>query len=255
MKHVYGFACPVARSNTILNREADLNQLNASFRNPPSLFTRGDYASHDAEHETEALLDAYVNHDNTPPFVAKTLIQRFVTSNPSPRYVKAVSTAFKTGKHNDFGAGKRGDLVATLAAVLLDREASSAALDSDSSVDGMREPMTKLIHLMRALEFTPRRGLDEVSLAYSVKGRNVVWGQQPYDAPDIFSWFHTDYQPSGALKQAGMAFFNGALSLIKSRSLWGQAVIQRGLQQSQNDACDARWFFDVQSQQQRNGSR
>jgi hypothetical protein len=95
-----------------LNREADLNQLNASFRNPPSLFTRGDYASHDAEHETEALLDAYVNHDNTPPFVAKTLIQRFVTSNPSPRYVKAVSTAFKTGKHNDFGAGKRGDLAA-----------------------------------------------------------------------------------------------------------------------------------------------
>jgi hypothetical protein len=119
----------------------------------------------------------------------------------------------------------------------------------------MREPMTKLIHLMRALEFTPRRGLDEVSLAYSVKGRNVVWGQQPHDAPDIFSWFHTDYQPSGALKQAGMAFFNGALSLIKSRSLWGQAVIQRGLRQSQNDACDARWFFDVQSQQQRNGSR
>ncbi|MBK7790994.1 MAG: hypothetical protein IPJ54_21045 [Saprospiraceae bacterium] len=28
------------------------------------------------------------NHSNTPPFVAKFLIQRLVTSNPSPDYIE-----------------------------------------------------------------------------------------------------------------------------------------------------------------------
>jgi hypothetical protein len=38
-----------------------------SFRNPPSFFTRGHYAIRDAEHETDALLDFYVNHGNGEP--------------------------------------------------------------------------------------------------------------------------------------------------------------------------------------------
>ena len=98
------------------------------------------------------------------------MIQRFVTSNPSPRYIKAVATAFKTGSYRDgvkhFGAGKRGDLAATLAAVLLDREATSTVLENDPSKGTIREPMTKIIHLMRALEYTPKPGLGEVALSY-----------------------------------------------------------------------------------------
>ena len=90
----------------------------------------------DAQYETEALLDMYLGHPNTPPFVAGRLIQRLVTSNPSPRYVGAVAGAFRRGRFGRFGAGLRGDLAATVAAVLLDREARSAALDQVARARG-----------------------------------------------------------------------------------------------------------------------
>lgn len=53
-----------------------------SFRNPPSLMSIIDQKSIGAYYETEALMDMYLNHDNTPPFMASRLIKRFVTSNP-----------------------------------------------------------------------------------------------------------------------------------------------------------------------------
>ena len=42
----------------------------------------------DALHETDAVLDHLFEHDNTAPFLAYRFIQRFVGSNPSPRYIK-----------------------------------------------------------------------------------------------------------------------------------------------------------------------
>lgn len=53
-----------------------------SFRNPPSLMSIIDQKSIDAYYETEALMDMYLNHDNTPPFIASRMIKRLVTSNP-----------------------------------------------------------------------------------------------------------------------------------------------------------------------------
>jgi uncharacterized protein (DUF1800 family) len=50
----------------------------------------------DAEHETAAVIDHLLKHQNTPPFVCRRLIQRLTTSNPSPRYVVACSAAFRT---------------------------------------------------------------------------------------------------------------------------------------------------------------
>jgi len=53
-----------------------------SFRNPISLMSIVEQKTSDAYYETEALLDMYINHDNTPPFIASRMIKRFVTSNP-----------------------------------------------------------------------------------------------------------------------------------------------------------------------------
>ena len=53
----------------------------------------------DAEFETEGFLDHIFYHENTAPFISLRLIQRLVTSNPSPRYMAAVSEAFTTGKY------------------------------------------------------------------------------------------------------------------------------------------------------------
>ena len=88
-------------------------------------------------YETDAALDHYVHHQNTPPFVAYRLIQRLVTSNPSPRYVEAVATAFATGAYTPpdggapYGDGAYGDLGAAAAAARLDPEARSAARAAD----------------------------------------------------------------------------------------------------------------------------
>jgi hypothetical protein len=48
-------------------------------------FGDGDHLIAPAEHETEALVDHLFEHENTAPFVAYRMIQRLVTSNPSPR--------------------------------------------------------------------------------------------------------------------------------------------------------------------------
>jgi hypothetical protein len=60
-------------------------------------------------------LDALFNHPNVGPFIGRQLIQRLVTSEPSPAYVARVAAAFANN-----GAGVRGDLAAVVRAVLLD---------------------------------------------------------------------------------------------------------------------------------------
>ena len=62
--------------------------------------------------EVEAFLDALDAHPNVAPFMSKQLIQRLVTSNPSPEYVARISAVW-----NDDGNGVRGNLLAVVAAI------------------------------------------------------------------------------------------------------------------------------------------
>jgi cullin-associated NEDD8-dissociated protein 1 len=83
----------------------------ATFRNPPAFLplvgesTMGRSWQSDeldlsaVEAETQAHLDHLSEHDNTAPFVVYRLIQRLVTSNPSPRYMRAAVAAFRTGTY------------------------------------------------------------------------------------------------------------------------------------------------------------
>ena len=73
-------------------------------------------------------LDNIFYHPNVGPFFAIRLIQRLVTSNPSPGYIERVASVF-----NDNGSGVRGDLGATVRAILLDDE---ARLDTSLEFDG-----------------------------------------------------------------------------------------------------------------------
>ena len=72
----------------------------------------------DARTELELALDNIANHPNVGPFVSRRLIERLVTSNPSPGYVRRVAAVF-----DDDGTGERGDLGATVRAILSDAEA------------------------------------------------------------------------------------------------------------------------------------
>ena len=65
------------------------------------------------------------------------MIQRLVTSNPSPAYVARVAAIF-----NNNGAGVRGDLKAVWTAILLDDEAVGLHNLGDRQVFGkLREPI------------------------------------------------------------------------------------------------------------------
>ena len=123
-----------------------------SFRNPPRFMSRVEPTVRDAQYEVDAVLEMYMSHPNVPPFVAHRLIQRLVTSNPSPRYVAAVARAFRTGRYQPsadvggggaVGTGNFGDLAATVAACLLDREARSDSLLLDPAHGLLREPLLK----------------------------------------------------------------------------------------------------------------
>jgi len=157
----------------------------------------GETNRRDAEYETSAILDHYVYHPNTPPFICVRLMQRAGFSNPSPRYVEACSKAFRSGFYNttsgiSFGSGEYGDLAATVAAIHLDREANSPVLDLEAGFGALREPLLKPIGLMRALEYNhaPRENLAEL---WVLRNR---FGQEPYEFPSVFSYFLPEYIPS-----------------------------------------------------------
>ncbi len=53
----------------------------------------------------------------------------------------------------DFGDGRYGNLEATVAAIVLDPEATSSVLDADPTSGSVVEPLVKLTRLFRAMEF------------------------------------------------------------------------------------------------------
>jgi hypothetical protein len=70
-----------------------------TWTDPPSFIALEEPSARDAAYETEALIDHLFHHDNTAPFISHRLIQRFTSSNPSPRYIQTVATAFTTGQY------------------------------------------------------------------------------------------------------------------------------------------------------------
>lgn len=143
---------------------------------------------------TESLrivLDTLFNHANTPAFVCKTLIQRFVTSNPSPAYVARISAVFKNN-----GSGVRGDLGAVVRAILMDAEACT--YNSSTTTQGkLREPMIRLMQWFRTFG-----GFDATVTSASVSPwnlppthtDNLLW-QCPFLSPSVFNFFRPGYVP------------------------------------------------------------
>jgi len=174
------------------------------FRNPPMFNSPVDQTQRDALYEIDALIDQYFRHSNTAPFISKNLIKQLVTSNPSPRYVEAVANAFVTGSYdggsNSFGTGNYGDLAATFAAIFLDEEARAGILDEDPTHGLAREPVVKMMHFIRAMDLSTvnlERELQMINLRGKI-------GQEIYNAPSVFGFFSSDYQPAGPVFDKGL---------------------------------------------------
>lgn len=209
----------------LLNKVSTIELGAFSFRNPVHFVSFTEPARRDAMYETDALIDHFFYHPNTAPFIAYRLIQRLVTSNPSPRYVAAVTDAFMNGSYaSRTYSGVYGDLGAAMSAILLDREARSLTLDLDPAHGGLREPLIKLLHFMRAMEFSSKDG-REVELQPTLIDR---MGQMAFKSPSVFNFYRPEYAPTGPVTvaelvspeaQLGTApwvvgFFNGLSSLI-----------------------------------------
>lgn len=164
---------------------------NATFRNPTMHMSLGSPEKVDMEHEVDSLIDHLAYHPNTPLFISHKLILRFTTSNPSPRYLQVVAQAFRTGRYNGHGSGMYGDLGATINAVLLDREARSDALQADPTHGSLREPIIKVMHMLRSMEYTPT---SDKEIDLSSMGRIQ---QTPFGMPSVFNFYQPDYSPPG----------------------------------------------------------
>ncbi|MEE4163477.1 MAG: DUF1800 domain-containing protein [Woeseiaceae bacterium] len=147
-------------------------------------------AGQGGEQDLEAALDSIFNHPNVGPFIAIRLIQRLVTSNPSPGYVERVAAVFA-----DNGRGVRGDLGAVVKAILLDSEARP---NLPMEIDGkLKEPLLRLTQLWRAYD------------AQSADGRyaffpQFFFGQGPLQAPSVFNFFSPFYAPPGEIRDSSL---------------------------------------------------
>ncbi len=104
--------------------------------------------------ELDRAIDNIVNNDNVPPYICRQLIQRLVTSDPSPGYIYRVVQKFKNN-----GSGVRGDLAAVVSQILLDGEARRSSVTQNSTNFGkQREPMLRLTGPARAFPSTDYTG-------------------------------------------------------------------------------------------------
>ena len=130
-------------------------------------------------------LDTLFNHANTGPFFCKQMIQRLITSNPSPDYVERVSTVF-----NNNGSGVRGDLKAVWRAILTDTEARGAITGDISGK--LREPIVRLTQIARTLNVSSSNGKWEI---YDLSNADWGLGQAPLRSPSVFNFFRPGYVP------------------------------------------------------------
>ena len=132
-------------------------------------------------------LDTLFNHPNLPTFIGKQLIQRLVTSNPSPAYIQRVSTVFSNN-----GSGVRGDMQAVIKAILLDTEARDNTISASVSFGKLREPVVRFLNWARAYSSTSPSGLWAIGDLSDMASR---LGQSPMRSGSVFNFFQPGYVP------------------------------------------------------------
>lgn len=173
----------------------------------------------------QTTLDALFNHPNNAPFISKQLIQRLVTSNPSPAYVQRVAHVYA-----DNGQGVRGDLGAVYVAILQDDEARAPAGLSDPVFGKLREPMVRLVQWARTFN-APKAGTDWTKLG-DLSDAGIRLGQSPLRSPTVFNFFRPGYVPPATALAAGTVV--PEFQLVNESSVAGylnymQAVIDTGI--------------------------
>jgi uncharacterized protein (DUF1800 family) len=146
-------------------------------------------------------LNQLYRHPNAGPFISRQLIQRLVTSNPSPAYVYRVAKKFDNN-----GQGVRGDMRAVIRAILTDYEARSTTVLAHQGYGKLREPLLRATAMIRAFHPVSATGY------FKITNTDVQLGQSPMRAPTVFNFFEPGYTYPGVLAQAGMVAPEFAIS-------------------------------------------
>lgn len=141
-------------------------------------------------------LDTLFNHPNTAPFFCKQMIQRLVTSNPSPAYVARVAAVFANN-----GAGVRGDLAFVFSAILLDDEARSPVGLTQAEFGKLREPMIRLVQWGRTFGLNSSSGGWKIG---DLSNAGTQLGQSPLRSPSVFNFFRPGYVPPSTSLTTGV---------------------------------------------------
>lgn len=172
-------------------------------------------AGRTGEQDLDAALDILFQHENTPVFISRLLIQRLVTSNPSAGYLRRVADVFRNN-----GGGVRGDMKAVVKAILLDPEARNSNYAGFVGFGKQKEPLVRYVQLLRAFGAYSQLPLSELSsfgypanqLAHFAPGAtrmrfsntDSALSQTPIASPTVFNWFLPGYSPGGGIAAAGL---------------------------------------------------
>lgn len=161
------------------------------------------------EQDVHDALDIIFNHPNVGPFFARRLIQRLVTSNPSPAYIQRVAMIF-----NNNGEDIRGDMKSVIKAVLLDPEARDCC-NTNEYKGLLKEPFLRYMNLVKGMN------LDAPEGVYRNVMRSIYdkMGQLPMFSPSVFNFFSPDYMPNGDLKEINK--FAPEFQLLNSQTQTG----------------------------------
>jgi len=157
-------------------------------------------------------LDNVFQHPNLGPFLGKQLIQHLVKSNPSPAYIARVAAAFNNNGHN-----VRGDMRATISAVLLDPEARAGDEgDQQRATDGhLQEPALFLAGMVRALNGSLT---DQNYYQYELS----LLGEDLFNAPSVFNYYAPDYAvPATAMTGGEFQIHTPNTSILRANLVSG----------------------------------
>jgi uncharacterized protein (DUF1800 family) len=197
----WSWDCPLYPSNTCFNNGSQNNQTYADrywrpmvgYPNYHSMEAKSFLGTTIAAQSTadpnaslQAALDRIANHANVGPFIGRLLIQRLVTSNPSPAYVAAVAARF-----NDNGAGVRGDMKAVVKAILLHPEARTVSSTSGK----VREPVLRLSAFVRAFGHRSDTGSYRVG---NTDNPGTALAQTVLRSPTVFNFYRPGFVAPGS---------------------------------------------------------
>jgi uncharacterized protein (DUF1800 family) len=175
---------PAKMQYTYANRPSEHSMLEAKFLGVTIP------ANTDAVSAMKTVLDTLFNHANTPAFFAKQMIQRLVTSNPSPQYVERVARVFI-----DNGRSVRGDLGAVFKAILFDDDALSATNLTSPTFGKVREPFVRFVQWARTFNLKkPASGKYDL---FDTSQQSNSLGQMVFRSPSVFNFFRPGYVPAG----------------------------------------------------------